>query len=184
MNPGPTSEPGDVAVRVLLGSFDPDADPPDPVHLLVRRFRAGERVATRAVVGVATALPDLMDDLGSGRAVPIAVPGHDGTISVGMRALMTALGAAAGRPAAGHPVLARHVAIPEVKVHGARDPSAELASLRWLSGGGMRGIDRVVLLDDVLVSGGTLRACVAAMRRDGWRGEVTALVLARAIPTH
>jgi hypothetical protein len=171
----------DVPVHVLLGSFDGDAEPPDPVHLAVRRFRAGEPSAVRTVVEIAAALPELMAELATGRAVAVAVPGHDGTISDGMRALDACLREAGGRAAAGPPVLTRHVVVPEAKRRAERDPSAEVASLRWIATEGVGGVERVVLLDDVVASGDTLRACATAMRRDGWSRGVTALVVARAI---
>ena len=108
------------------------------------------------------------------------MPGHDGTRQVGLVRLIAGLAVAAGWTVADPGQLIRHTSVGEAKHRQPRDPADELASLRAAPATLPAGIETILLVDDVLASGGTIRACVGALRRDGWAGGVAALVLARA----
>jgi hypothetical protein len=172
---------GDVAVVSLLGSFVRSPSlPDDPVHALIGRFRAGDAAAFAEVLRAGRAVLDLDETLHGPRVAALVVPGHDGTRQAGLIRLVADLAVIARWTLADPGHLIRHATIGEAKHRLLRDPVAELASLHAVPATLHQGIHTVLLVDDVLASGGTIRACVGALRRDGWRGDVAGLVLARA----
>ena len=77
------------------------------------------------------------------------------------------------------PPLRRVHAVAPAKDRGVRAPNREEASLRWTEASPSGST--VLLIDDVIASGATLRSCAAAIRRDsGGDREFRALVLGRA----
>lgn len=173
-------EPTGADVAVALGAFDPRADDPDGLHALVRRFRAGDpdalEIACRAVADVLDRDPALR----SAAIAALVVPGHDGPAGVALGELVARTARGAGWRLPGPRALVRVTPVPEAKRRPARDEQGELASLRWDGRLVTPGVTTLLLVDDVVASGSTIRACVAALRRDGWAGPVRALVLARA----
>lgn len=164
---------------VLLGTFDPRDE--GGLHGLIRRFRAGDPDAFSAVVtGALGALRGEVRQPPAGVLVP--VPGHEpGSLGGPRLALARELAHALGW-ALPEPVPLRRVhAVPPAKAAVSRDATAAAASLAWDEDGPDPGAT-IVLFDDVLATGGTIDACVAAIRRDrGHAREIRVLVLARAV---
>ena len=172
---------GPLHVVSALGSFDRGRSfPDDPVHALVRRFRGGEPAAVDAVVAAARTAIERDSRLRSPSIAGVLVPGHDGADHPGLITLLAALSEGGGwTPATGR-VLVRRTPAAEAKLGGTRDPALEAESLEAAPSRLRPAVRTIVLVDDVLATGGTVAACVAALRRDGWRGDVAALVVAVA----
>jgi predicted amidophosphoribosyltransferase len=171
-----------LVVSVALGSFD-HRDPlaGTGLHGLVQRFRAGDPNAADEAWRAATDILVREPDLRSSSIAAVPVPTHDGPASHALAALVARLAPSAGWRVPVTGALVRVDAIVEAKRRLPRDPAAEVASLHWSGAAVPEDLTTVLLVDDVLASGATLQACLVALRRDGWRGEVRALVLARAI---
>ena len=164
---------------VLLGTFDPHDD--GGLHGLIRRFRAGDPDACAAVArGALDALRGEFRQPPA--AVLVPVPGHEPGSPGGQRLALAREIARALGWALPEPVPLRRVhAVPPAKAGGSRDATAAAASLAWDDGGAGPG-STIVLFDDVLATGGTIDASVAAIRRDGGHArEIRVLVLARAV---
>ena len=165
----------------LLGSFVRSRSAQeDPVHALIGRFRAGEAAAFAEVLRAGLAALDSDETPHGPQIAALVVPAHDGTRQVGLVRLVARLAVSAGWTVADPSQLIRHTPVGEAKHRQPRDPADELASLRAAPATLPEAVKTILLVDDVLASGGTIRACVGALRRDGWAGGVAALVLARA----
>lgn len=166
-----------IEVQALLGTFDP-ADDADPVHHLVRRFRAGDPEAVARVLAAATEATAARPRLHGVSCAGVVVPGHDGGFGESLVRLVRHLGATHGWSASRTHVLERDASIEAAKLKRARDPEGEAAGIRLRRDAVPASVRTVVLIDDVLASGGTLRACVSALRREGWDGAIVAVVVA------
>ncbi len=171
--------PPDVPTLVALGTFA-RADP-GGLHGLIRAFRTGDPAAAETVArGVLDAVA-ASPPLARVRGVVVPVPGHAAGVDDGPRmGLARRLAATCGWLVPEPPPLRRVASVPEAKARPPRDADAETASLRWDDERVERG-SVVILLDDVLASGGTIAAAVAAIRRDSIAArDIRVVVVARA----
>jgi adenine/guanine phosphoribosyltransferase-like PRPP-binding protein len=164
--------PSPVPTWIVFGAFG--TGHADPLHELIRAARDGDRTAAGCVIDGAREaapllLPGVMD------AVVIPVPGHAaGTISPLVRAASLAIAQARGWWYAAAS-LRRRGPVPEAKAGGTRDIGMEASTLEWsppLSGG------RIILVDDVLRTGMSVRVCAEAIRSAGDPREVVAVAIA------
>jgi Phosphoribosyl transferase domain len=159
---------------VLLGSFAVAGE--DPLHALIRAARGGDPRAVSEVIdrtrGAAPSCWPRVTD-----AVVVPVPGHvPGAAAPLLLAVARELADARGWTCADDALRRRHPA-PEAKSAPPREPGAEAGTLEWRSPPRGR---TVVLVDDVVRTGATLAACVAAIRAALDDREVVAVVLAAA----
>lgn len=164
--------PSPVPTWIVLGAFA--AGHADPLHELIRGARDGDRTAAgRVIVGAREAAPLLLP--GVTDAVVIPVPGHAvGTASPLVRAASMAIAQARGWWYAAASLRRRGPAL-EAKAGGARDIGMEATTLDWIPP--LRG-GRIVLVDDVLRTGLTVRVCAEAIRSAGDPREVVAVAIA------
>lgn len=164
--------PAAVATRVLLGTFS--ADFADPLHALVRAARAGDRTALSEVVDrIRLVAWTIWPEIES--AVIVGVPGHrPGPTN---RLILEVAGELAVIRGWTHVRnrLRRCRSATEAKVGGPRDASADATTLEWVPAPGGAAI---ILLDDVVRTGTTLRACAASIRVAGDRRRLVALAVA------
>jgi len=166
---------------LALGVFDPRRAE-DGVHDLVRRFKAGDAAALVEVAARARAAVEASGDLAARRLFVVPVPGHlPGPDESPGLALAIELARVFPWVVPDPLPLRRIAPMPPAKDGGARDPGHEEATLAWDDAGLRPAGWTVLLLDDVIASGRTLEACLAAIRRDGSGGRpVRVLALARA----
>lgn len=164
--------PAAVATRILLGTFS--ADLADPLHALVRAARAGDPTALSDVIDrirlVAwTAWPEIVS------AVIVAVPGH--RPGPANRLLLEVADELAVIRGWNHvrDALRRCRPAAEAKAGDPRDASADATTLEWVPA---RGGAAIILLDDVVRTGTTLRACAESIRVAGDRRRLVALAVA------
>lgn len=159
----------------LLGSFDVLGS--SELHVLIRTARAGDPGATAEVLDRARRA--LEARLGATRGgVVVPVPGHlPGGPGPLVEALACAIAGERGWPHAAD-ALRRDRHVPEAKAAGARDLQMERETLTWtppLVG------ETIVLVDDVVRTGLTLRACAEAIRASGDDRAILMVVLAIAL---
>jgi predicted amidophosphoribosyltransferase len=168
----PPSPASAVTTRILLGTFA--AGHADPLHLLIRAARAGDRVAVSEVIDrvrvVAwAAWPGIQS------AVVVAVPGHRAGPANRLNLEVASELGLIRRWNHAPGALRRWRRAPEAKFGGARDAMAEATTMEWVSADGGEAI---ILVDDVIRTGLTLQACAATVRASGDRRRIVGLAVA------
>jgi predicted amidophosphoribosyltransferase len=164
--------PDPIPTWIVLGTFT--ARPADPLHDLIRAARDGDRTAAGHIIdGAREAAPRLLP--GVTDAVVIPVPSHAvGTASLLVQAAAMAIARARGwwyAPAS----LRRRDPVAEAKAGGTRDVAAEAATIDWIA---PRQGRRIVLFDDVLRTGDTIRVCAHVVRSAGDERDIAAITIA------
>jgi hypothetical protein len=169
----PDTAAPDIPVRILLGSFSIGAA--DELHDLVRAAHGGSPEAVSAVIEcVRPAARSVWPHITEAFVVP--VPGHlPGPVHPLLQAVSAEIATARGWHQSD--VLRRRSPGPEAKAGGDRDPEAEATTLEVRRPTSPAAI---VLVDDVVRTGASLRACVGAIRATGDGRVVVAVVLAAA----
>jgi phosphoribosylpyrophosphate synthetase len=159
-------------IAILLGTISTASD--DRLHALVQAARAGDAVALSTVIDqVRLAALDLWPDIHS--AVVAGVPGHrPGPANPLVLAVGDELAGIRGWDYAPD-ALRRISPAPEAKAGGPRDSLAEASTLEWV--GAPRGAS-IVLVDDVVRSGSTLRACATTIHAAGDHRPIFAIAIA------
>jgi phosphoribosylpyrophosphate synthetase len=169
----PQQAPVDVPTAVLLGSFE--LDEPDRFHDLIRTARAGRPGAIEEILGgvrraITTVWPEIIG------AILVPVPRHvPGPAHALIMATCEEIARARAWQIAGD-ALRRTRPASEGKAGGPRDAESEATTLAWL--GSVPGT-AIILVDDVVRSGATIRACARAVRATGDQRRLLAVALAR-----
>jgi predicted amidophosphoribosyltransferase len=156
-------------------------DVPDPRHDLLRAFRAGDpEAAARVVAAVATTL-GARPELATAGTLAVPVPGHlAGARNDPSADLIRALAPTRGWLVAEPGTLTRVADAPEGKAFGPRDAAVEAATLAWDARLIPASAHRILLVDDVVASGATLRAAFAALPAE-WRPRTSLLAAFRSV---
>lgn len=164
----------DVETRIVLGSFPVGSI--GGLHDAVRAARTGNLAAVTDVLRrVRVAMPSVWPEVTA--AVVVPVPGHlPGPPHPLLVAVCEAIAAVRGWHLATE-ALRRRTAAPEAKAGRTGDPGGEAATLGWRH---PTPGEVIVLVDDVVRTGATIRSCAEAVRLAGDERRVVAIALARA----
>jgi hypothetical protein len=160
----PSGASADRSLRVVsCARFTRDL--PSAEHDLARAFRTGDPAALAVVLAL---VRETLAREGARLVTPgtlaIAVPGHAaGSVNAPCEALIAALATELPGLVPGPGVLVRVADAPEGKTGPPRDAGSEAATLRWRDDLVPPGIARVLLVDDVVRSGASFEAAVAAL---------------------
>jgi phosphoribosylpyrophosphate synthetase len=164
-----------VTTAIVLGSFH--VARASGLHLLIRSARTGDPTAIGVVVdrlgqSISSIWPTITD------AVVVPVPGHLPASDVPLVQIASSEIAARRGWICAEGALRRCQPAPAAKTGPVRDRRAEIETLVWMA---PEHGQTIVLVDDVVRTGTTLRVCGEAIRAAGDRREIVAIALAAAI---
>ena len=164
-----------VPTAIVLGSFQ--LARASSLHRLIRAARTGDPTAIGTVVDrLGQAIGSIWPTITDGVLVP--VPGHLPASDVPLVRIASSEIATRRGWVYAEGALRRRRPAPAAKTGPVRDRCTEIESLRWIAP--ERG-QTIVLVDDVVRSGATLRVCAEAIRAAGDRRQIVAIALAAAI---
>ena len=140
-------------------------DQPSRAHELVRAWRSGDPVAAAEVLCLAGAtLERDASHLVAPGTLAVAVPGHRAReANAPCEGLIAALTGRFPGLVAARGVLVRVADAPEGKTGPVRDASAEVTTLHWNAPLVPPDVERVLLVDDVVRTGASLRAALGVI---------------------
>jgi len=165
-----------VPIAIVLGSFRVAGA--SSLHRLIRSARAGDPTAMGTVVDrLAKTIGSTWSTITDGVVVPVPghLPGSDNPlVEIASSEIATRRGWFCAEGALG-----RSRPAPAAKTGPIRDRRAEVGTLAWLA---PQHGQTIVLVDDVIRTGTTLRVCAEAIRAAGDDRGIVAIALAAAIP--